>query len=214
MTTILNKLDLDKDQEKFLELTPEERGVLLNEILTFGNNNRNELINYCYNIEPTQFCNLEVIYEALAKDPDNWGDFIFEEFKRIFKQAKQSKNPFTYTSCLDIGIYFENKNKPFVDKIITFLTGELDSSIDDFRHRALWFLSDWIDDEYSYKYKKTIDKMSELINDPNWKIRYITNLVIIERPFASNYHLTLSFWDKVRGKYTLFFSNPFEIEHK
>lgn len=44
MTTILNKLDLDKDQEKFLELTPEERGVLLNEILTFGNNNRNEFL--------------------------------------------------------------------------------------------------------------------------------------------------------------------------
>lgn len=211
---ILEKLDLDKEQEKYLDYTTEEQNILLAEILSFANNNRARLIDYCHQIEPKQFCNLEVIYEALAKDPDNWGEFIYEEFVRIFNGAKQSQNPFTYMSCLDIGLYFENKNKAFVDNIIRFLSNELDNKIDDFRHRALWFLSDWIDDEYSYKHKKTIDKMATLINDNNWKIRYITFLVFKDRSFSVNYKLSQTFWDKIRSKFTFFFSNPFVIEHK
>lgn len=211
MKNILDKLDLDKEQTKYLDLTIEEQDVLLEEILIYANNNKSEIINYCHKIEPTQFCNLEVIYEALARDPDNWGEFIYEEYKRILNNAKKSSDPFHYTSCLDVGLYFETKNKPFADKIIKLLTKELDNPIDAIRHRALWFLSDWIDDEFSAKYRLSIDKMAERINDSNWKIRYITNLVFKGRSFATNYQLNLSIWDKIKGKYSIIFSNPFEI---
>jgi hypothetical protein len=211
LRSVIEILDSDKEQDYYLGLTYDEQNEFTDEILLFANNNRIELIKYCQTIEPTQFCNLEIIYEALAKDPDNWGEFIFTEYKRIFSEAKNSNNPFIYTSCLDIGLYFEEKNYPFVDKIINLLSLELESQSDALRHRALWFLSDWIEDEYSSKYTKVIDKMAKLINDKNWKIRYSTFFLFKGRTFAENYQINLSLKDRITEKLSVFFSNPFEI---
>lgn len=208
MNTVLDKLDLDKEQEAYYSLSRKEQEKLLEEILVYASENRAAIINYCHKIEPTQFCSLELIYEALAKDPDNWGEFIYEEFKRILSGAKNSTNPFHYTSCLDIGLYFEEKNKPFVEKIIKLLHHELDNPSDAIRFRALWWLSDWVADEYAVKYRSTIDKMAERINDSNWKIRFLTNLLFKDKIYASSYKLDLGFWDRIRGK---FFSDVFEI---
>lgn len=211
MTTILDKLDQDKEQDLYLSLSIEEQDLLLGEILEFANQNESALLNYCKKIEPARFCNLEVIYIALAKDTDKWGDFIANEYTRIFNAAPNSENPFEYLSCLDVGSYFDDNNKPFVDKIIRLLAKELEHPNDAIRHRALWFVSDWIDESNSKKYKSTIDKMADRIHDNNWKIRYIADLIFKDKPFSSYHQLKLNFWDRFKSNNSFIFSNPFEI---
>jgi hypothetical protein len=210
MKTILDLLDSDKEQDHYIFLSEEEQKVILDEILIFANNNKSTLIQYCHKIIPTQFCNLELIYEALAKDPVNWGEFICEEFKRIFSSASKSNDPFDYTYCLDVALFFEETNNPLGDKIINILLKELDNPIDALRHRAVWFLSDWIDEEDITKYKFAIDKMLTRLKDSNWKVRYITYFVLKEKLPASDNRLKINSWDKLRGKYLMsFFSSPF-----
>lgn len=211
MEPILKRLEAYNQLDNLLELDPKEYEFFLIDILNFANNNKTLFINFCRKIEPTQHCILEVIYEAIVNEPDLWGDFLYEEFKRIFNGAKSVSNPFHYTSCLDIGPFLYKRSSHLEEKIVTLLSKELDSPIDALRHRALWFLADWIDDEYHAKYKQTIDKMAERIHDNNWKIRFITLLVFKERAFAKNYRLKLSFWDTFKGKNSLFFSSPYDI---
>src|SRR5689334_21823710 len=116
MPNIIDKLNSDPGKSAFFELSDEDQERYLNEILLYANSNKKEIILYCLNTEPTLFCNLDLVYEALARDSGNWGDFIFEEYKRIFEGAKSSPVPFQYTACLDVGLYFEDKSKPFADK--------------------------------------------------------------------------------------------------
>jgi hypothetical protein len=213
MKSVLDLLDLDKEQDYFMSLSSEQEETYLTEILAFANKNRSAIIDYCMKIEPTMFCSLEVVYEALSKDSDNWGEFIYEEFKRIFSGAKKSIDPFQYTRCLDIGLCFEEKNKPFVDKIINLLAVELDSPVDALRHRALMFLSDWIDDEDSSKYRSVMDKMLTKLRDSNWKIRYYTYYLLKDRSLLLGRPLTLNILDKFRGKYLFMFSSPFEMSN-
>ncbi len=211
MKNVIDFLESDKEQDKYLDLSKAEQEKLLDDILLFANSNKTELINFCHRTEPGQFCTLELVYEALAKDTETWGDFIYDEFKRIIEGAKTSADPFLYTSCLDVGFCFGNKNAPYAQRIISLLAGELDSPLDGLRHRVLWFLSDWVAEGNELKHASIIEKMADKIRDPNWKIRYLAYILLKERQLPSGYKLKLGFWDMFRAKSTILFSSPFEI---
>ena len=89
---ILEKMDLSEDVGIYYELSSEEQDEYHKEILEFANNNKTSLINYLNDINPNKFTSINIIYIALADDPEKWGDFLFEEFKRIFKLAKTKKS--------------------------------------------------------------------------------------------------------------------------
>lgn len=211
MKNLIETMEKDKELDRYLSLSTKEKMKFLDDILLYANNNRNAIIDFCHRTEPAQFCNLDLVYEALAEDAANWGEFIYEEFRRIIEAAKKVDDPFTYTECLDIGLYFEDKSAPYVQKIIDLLVKELDSPLDALRHRAVWFLSDWIEDQSDLRHAEVVKKMAERIHDKNWKIRYLTHLVLKDKPLPSGNTLKLSFWDTFRGKFSILFSSPFDI---
>lgn len=208
---ILEKMDLSEDPSDFYVLNDEEQQVQINEILTFAEYNFEKLKDYCNNINPSKFINVNIIYIALATKPEKWGDFLFSEFKRIFELAKTKKEIFDYLDCLNFPFNFENRNYQFIDSIIRFLGTQLDSPIDAVRFQALSLLDDWIEDEEFFTYRNIIEQMAKMRHDKNWKIRNRTFVIFTGRPMLENFDFKLSFFDKLRVNGFLFSSNPSRI---
>jgi hypothetical protein len=49
--------------------------------------------------EPAEFSGLSIVFEALTPDPDKWGFFFLEEYKRLFLLAEQAENHTTGHFC-------------------------------------------------------------------------------------------------------------------
>ena len=208
---ILEKMDLSEDIGIYYELSSEEQNEYHKEILEFANNNKLNLINYLSDIHPNKFLNINIIYIALAEAPEKWGDFLFEEFKRVFKIAKSQKKPFEYIECLDFPFNFENRNFQFIDNIIRYLETELNDPNDAVRYQSLYLLDVWIEDEEFVKYRSIIEHMAKKQNDKNWKIRNLTYIIFTGRPLLPNLEFKQSFFDKIRVNGYLFDSNPYKI---
>lgn len=208
---ILEKMDLSEDPSDFYVLDDENQQLQINEILDFANNNFATLKDYCNNVKPSQFINLNIIYIALATQPEKWGDFLFDEFKRMFELAKTKKETFKYLECLDFPFNFENRHYQFIDNIIRFLGTQLDSPIDAVRYEALFFLDIWIEEEEFFTYKNIIEQMAKKQNDKNWKIRNLTFGIFTGRPLLPNVEFKLNFMDKLRVNGFLFSSDPYKL---
>ncbi|MFM7022143.1 MAG: hypothetical protein ACKOXB_04135 [Flavobacteriales bacterium] len=200
MADIIDRLlQIELDMLVYYNMSEEESEKLLNDILEYANNNRDSMIALCRSFKPHEDCMLNVIYEALALDIENWGEFFAEEVNRIIELAKKSDKPFAVTDCLE-EMVCEESNLPFVDKIIRTLEKELESPIDALRHRSVDLLSWWIDDSNIHKYQTVIYKMKLLLKDKNWKIRWMTHQALTVHLELKDKDILLSPADMERGE--------------
>jgi len=182
---------------------------LINEIRQYAESKKEEELapEIRANFDQMNLSGIGVIYEALSKNPKKWSNFFKEEYLRAFESAEQSDNAFEILESLEeIGFVDENKLESR-DEIITFLEGYLSHKNDAIRYKAIWYLGDWISDDNKTKYTYIIQKIINKLNDSNWKIRYVTKL-ILEGMNKLPKDFTLSFSDKMRIK----FLSPFQIK--
>lgn len=208
---IIERLEEDKELDYFYSLSVDEQEEYLKEILDFANENRSTMIDYIHKIKIARFSHLEAIYSALAIDPQNWGDFLFEEHKRVFKIAKTSKKTHDVLESLEFYFNYENQNFQFKDNIIQYLASELEHPNDAIRFQSLYLLDEWIDDVDFPKYRHVIERMAKRKDDENWKVRNLTYTIFTGRPLLPNIEFKQSLLDKLRVKGFLFSSNPYRI---
>ena len=129
MKSILERLIEDPELDKFYDLNDEEQKKFLNEILLFSNDNQQEIKNLCLKITPDFFSIHSIIFEALSEDWDKWGEFLTDEFIRIYKNAKKVSNSIDYCDCLS-SICFPETDKIYTKKVIDFIIKDIDNSND------------------------------------------------------------------------------------
>lgn len=208
---IIERLEDDKELDFYYDLTDDEQENYHKEILNFANENRSTMIDYIHKIKIVRFSPLDPIYSALATDPENWGDFLFEEHKRVFKIAKNSKKTHDVLESLEFYFNYENQNFQFKDNIIQYLASELEHPNDAVRYQSLSLLDEWIDDVDFPKYRHIIELMAKRKDDKNWKVRNLTFIIFTGRPLLPNVEFKQSFLDKLRVKGFLFDSQPYRI---
>jgi hypothetical protein len=213
MIDILQRLQEDKDFDKYYSMSNEETEKYFKEILDFANSNKNEFVKFCNDVQLIRHNCLDIIYDALLKDIENWGGFLAEEHHRVFQKAKISEDPYDATYCLDSITCMENRNKAVVDKIIEILSKELNNPIDALKHRAISLLTDWIDETNQGKHKEVIRKMKEKIQDENWKIRWIAHQSLKGKYGLSEHELKIPISDKVKNKLFFIFGNPTNLSN-
>jgi hypothetical protein len=182
--------------ENYYELPEDEQNALLKSILKAANDNPDEFIAYIKSIEFNDDAPLSIIYEALAKDIDNWGKFFLEEFSRLFDLAKNDKDPEKYLifvndfAHIKLDDFKERKN--LLELAIT--------EIDDNNQKIRYWAYNTIGDFYE---KGDIESKSALINglqDPSWPIRKMVYSDCIDfNILPENFKLSLK--DKMRMKF-------------
>ncbi|MEZ4921408.1 MAG: hypothetical protein R2792_20100 [Saprospiraceae bacterium] len=128
--------------------------------------------------EQLNFSGISVLYEALSDNPQKWSQFFKEEYQRAFEAAAQADNPFEILECLDEINFVDAQQLESRDEIIRLLEEYLDHEKAALRYKAVWYLGDWILEDNMEQYGTLVQKIIGKLQDPNWKTRYITQLVL------------------------------------
>ncbi len=214
MKSILVKLKEDEKLDVFYDMKEEEQEKYLAEILHYANSNENEFKKYCSTIEPTEFCPLSPIYQALSIEWSKWGTFLTEEYTRIYKQAKKTEykldeDIYDYTTCLE-DIEPEENNQEFLSTIFNLLAKDLTNELVLYRHHALWLMSsrEFPNDSEN----KLISLIKEKLSDSNWKVRTLASEILEYTDKISKEEIRLSLFDRLRKKIS--FSYKIEVSNK
>jgi hypothetical protein len=201
---------LKKDIVNFWEFDVEEqRDAVLEKIRTCAaNTDKKTFIGEVRRLfEPAEFSGLSVVYEALTSDPDKWGFFFVEEYKRLFLLAEQAENAFEILDCLEEISFVNEELTGFNEDIIAILTKYIDHPKDAIRYQAIWHLGDWITEENQSKHSQLISWIADKLHDKNWRIRYITELILKDMEQLPPGFST-KWTDKIRAK----FRSPFSMK--
>jgi hypothetical protein len=194
------KTDLLDRLDHYYSLSDEDRDETLGDILAIANGSPEKFKQMIVDERVVDHDNLGIIYTALATDLLRWSGFLVEEVKRLLALAAQSKKPNEVLECLEEFSFMQVEKFTHRDALVDILRKELDNTHPSFRFWAVNLLGDFIrpDDEF------TITKLRSLLKDPDWRIRYWTNLAVSDLGKLQE-HENFTFWEKVRGKFLIFF---------
>ncbi len=139
-----------------------------------------------------------VIYEALSKKPEIWGDFYVNQYKLTFKEAENTEDAFAVLDSLEEVCFAEDTG--FGKEIIKVLEPYLNHAKPALRYKAVWYMADWIDEDNKHKYPQIIRKIKEKLQDDNWKIRVMTVDTLRDLEELPD-DFSLTFFDKMRAKF-------------
>ncbi len=211
MTAALEKYRKEQQLDNFYLLRDDEKNNYLKEVLYFANSNPYKFIQYCKSIEPTEFCSLSIIYEALMLDENNWVNFFVEEHQRVFDLAKSKRRPFKSSYCLEVLAMNKIRNKTYENKIIHFLAGEITSNIPGIRLRAIHLLHLWINPDNQLEHYETLTKIRELVHDKNRKVRWAAAQALKQTQLFPKKELRISYIDKIIGRFHFLWREIFVI---
>lgn len=186
----LNKKELDKEIKK---------------INVLAEKHPQDLTAYCEGVTDFKEGNLSSIYFALSENSNIWGDFLANEFIRLFEKAKKSSDKEIYDTMDDIICDYKAS---YSSKVSNYLYNELSSTTDKFRLKALLNIDLWMDFENIQKSDYIVQKIVKMLKDNHWKIRWVANNVLTNFNIFQKEEIEISFIDKIRGK----IGNPYEIE--
>jgi hypothetical protein len=169
--------DLKKKTADFYEFSEDEQDAIIDEILAMSkSSNKQEFISEIRKEFPqTEFSGINVIYDALSAQPEIWGDFFVEEYRRAFKEAEEVLNPYQILSVLDEMGFSERIDFPFAHDIINILGEYISHPNYVVQHRAIYLISDWLGEGNADKHQVLVATLNEFAqNHPNWKIRYLS----------------------------------------
>lgn len=203
-----NLMEMSEDLEKYWDFEELKRAALIEEIRIYSTSiDRAEFIKEVRSrFEQKNFSNISQVYEALSKTPKYWQTFFIEEYERAFKAAKLEDNAFDILQSIDEIGFIQERDPVFVGKIIGILKSHINHAKDGIKHRAIFLLGDWWEKQYESKFPYLMGDLRGKLNDKNWKIRYITELVLKDADeLPMDYKR--SFIDKIKIK----MNNPFEL---
>lgn len=182
---------------KFWEEESEENEkIILADILGYANSNPQSFTKEFDEIKFEEDLDaISVVFEALAKDIDNWGQLFIDTIDNIFAAAKVARNPD------DILVYLMDCNwvakNPFVQKIVDRIYKELDADNLHIQVACIQELSYYIKNS-TIRNKNTItDALQSKLKGNDWKLRVVTFQILKhEGLLPAGYQL--SFMDKVR----------------
>lgn len=191
---LLNRL------QSFYEQSPSEKELTLKLVLEEANANPTAFIQVVHQqkfetVADNLANNLAIFYEAMATDLSNWADFFIQEAHRLFVLARMTPAPQKILTHLDAFCFIEADDFKNRSELIAILSKELTSENLAFRYYASSLLPDFI--------KPTdfgaIDKLRQLLHDPNWRVRYRVYQDLKDLKLLTEQD-TLSLVDKVRAR--------------
>ena len=211
MKTILDKLKEDKELDNYYSLSELDSEKFIQEIIDYSISNEKETISFCKGIKPTEFCPLELVYQALSRDWARWGSFLSDEFIRVYNLAYKSIEQDYSDECLLEICPNDDVSDFSIDKIINFLAKEIQSEKLNRQHRSITFLTEWINDENYKKHQSIVQKIIEKSYGPNWKIRVVCFMFLNNLSQVNQEEHKIKFFDKFRTKFPLFFGDSTEL---
>jgi len=185
------KEKLLKILDEFYDLSEEEEEKAFAKILEMANEQPEELKQIVTELEQDS---VSFVFEALAKDMENWNDFFLDEAKRIVEKAKKSNKPSQILTYLGEFIFIEPEEFKHCNELVNYMKKELDNESPVFRYWAVSIIADFMD-EGDYITTKLLEKR---LSDTNWRIRYWVYVLLKEQKEKGKYKL--SFLDKIRAK--------------
>lgn len=190
--------------DELLSLTDHEQNREIKKINSLAKEYPKDLSKYCNSISDFKESNLSSIYFALSEDSDTWGDFLANEFIRLFEKAKGSSDEKLYHILSEIICEYKAS---YSSKVANYLYNELNNTTDKVRLKALCYIDYWMDLENIQKSDPIIQKIIKMLKDSHWKVRWMANNILTEFNIFPKEEIVISFTDKLRGKY----GNPYEI---
>ncbi len=212
MHSILEKYTNDtfgKDaNESFYDLSSAEQELIFDEINRYATSDPEKFKREVKTLEFEAMSPLCLIYEALAGDPENWGNFLADEVDRLFSAAKTHPKPKDVLDNLtELCFNLETGNFPHIQRLVKFMGSQLDDQKPVIRFEAINLLSHFLDDENHKKHPAVVSKLVEtLSNDPNWRVRFMAKITLRDINSLPEGYQT-GFWDKIRAK----IFSPFSI---
>lgn len=208
MNTQPNDFESILNYEEYLDLSLEEGEKYLKKIREIAEEKRNEIESYLITSTINSTSQHSLIYSALTEDFQKWKTLLSNEFIRLFEQAKKSSNYEDIFEALDEILPDDCPNSEEVKKVVYYLYNELNNSNKKIRHKAIWYISFWLDEDNYHKFPEIINRIKEKLNDNYWKIRWMANNVLMDYPNVNREEIKLNFWDKIKSKY----GNPYSID--
>jgi len=144
------------------------------EVLQYANENKTEFIDFVHSLDAEDDSeSLEMVYEILSENADNWGDFLVSEHKRWFEFGeKHPEKADDITFLIDIDLI---NHETFANEIILFLSEKIDHPNSKIRHDAIWLMEDYLSKNRRYKnHPKSIGLLQKRLNDDDRKVRLLT----------------------------------------
>ena len=208
MNTQPNDFESILNYEEYLDLSLEEGEKYLKKVREIAEEKRNEIESYLITSTINSTSQHSLIYSALTEDFQKWKTLLSNEFIRLFEQAKKSSNYEDIFEALDEIMPDESPNSEEVKKVVYYLYNELNNSNKKIRHKAIWYISFWLDEDNYHKFPEIINRIKEKLNDNYWKIRWMANNFLMDYPNVNREEIKLNFWDKIKSKY----GNPYSID--
>jgi len=188
--------DLFHRLDSFYDETEEKKQEVLRSILMYGNSHTQELKQLIYDQKFDDINHLAIFYEALSEDMEKWGDFFLAELKRLLDKAHQSAKPDSILNHLKELAFIDSESFKHRGEFIEILKKELDNPHPTFRYYAIWTLSDFIDKNDS----AMIGRIKEHLNDPDWRIRYWTHIIMRDLDGSDNAY-KITWLDRLRATF-------------
>ncbi len=197
--------DIKQKIVNFYDFSESEEENILKEIRDLALKDKPQFIEDVRNHYPQfDMSGIEVIYEALSDDPEKWGDFFAEEFKRAFADAKNSFQAKEILRVLEDISLMEKVNYPFAGDIIKVLAENIHSNIETIQYFALYYLADWLDDGNGAKQFALLKTLNDFVlTHPKRKVRLLAHYALRMSGNIPN-TLKLRLKDKIISK----FNNP------
>jgi len=191
--------------EELLSLSENELDKEIKKISALAEEYPQDLSKYCNNILDFKESNVSSIYFALSEKSDSWGDFLANEFIRLFEKAKLNNDEKIYDILDEIICDYKSSYSP---KVAGYLYNQFNNPTDKIRLKALWYIDSWMDLENIQKSDYAVKKIVKMLKDDNWKVRWMANDILTTFKIFQKKEIEISFIDKIKAK----FGNPYEIE--
>lgn len=201
MNTKTNELESLLNFEEYLELSIEEGEIYLKKVRKIAEENRNELESYLINSPVNSTSQHSLIYSALSEEFPKWKTILSNEMIRLFNLAKNKNDNKAIFDALEEILPDECPDSEEVKKVAYFLYNELNHTDNKIRHKAIWYISFWVDEDNYQKFPEIINRIKEKLNDNHWKIRWMANNVLKDYPNINQQDIALNLWDRIRSKY-------------
>jgi len=175
-----------------------EEDAIFQEIRDFSIHYPSEFKVICDHFVPKTNLTMELIADAFGEDSGFWGDFISDEFEQVLVDHMQQDIRHSAvqnapaTPAIQTGAYSQ--------KIIGMLAAHLQSELALLHRQTDHLLSNW-SESAGPEYAEVLRNMKQQIQDPNWQIRYVTNLIVSD---SHGFHLgseePISIMDRIRAR--------------
>lgn len=194
--------DLQNDLDNFYDLSDDQQNLLLEEIVKRAEQDKSGFEEYLSTIPYGTMSTKSIFYEAIWKQPKNWGDFAFRELSKLIEEAERgNEEAIQDLMVLPFLVSLNGMTESYYKRTSFFLTRKLKSKIPAVREDCLVMILD-IAESYNIPLERNQKSaLQKLLLDPEFNIRIyaysrLKELNLIPKRFK------IPMLDKIRAKLT------------